>query len=151
MLISIPSPDHLDSAARTFAAAIKQHRIIAFQGSMGAGKTTFIAALCKVLGVDDIVTSPTFAIVNEYEVTRQMLPAFPKGDIVYHFDFYRINRSEEIFDMGYEDYFYSGRLCLIEWPEILGPLLPDDALVVQLTVHTDGSRTLRWDEDKSEK
>lgn len=137
MLISIPSPDHLDSAAHTFATAIQQHRIIAFQGSMGAGKTTFIAALCKVLGVDDIVTSPTFAIVNEY--------ADATGQPVYHFDFYRIKNLREAVDIGCEDYFYSGFPCFIEWPELIEDLLPADT--VRVTIDEDPEthqRTISW-------
>lgn len=142
MTLTLTSIDQLNDVAKTFISTIGNRRIFAFYGSMGAGKTTFIAAVCKALGVTDTVTSPTFAIVNEYEVAHQHYPAFPQGEVVYHFDFYRINHKEEIYDMGYEEYLYSGRLCLIEWPEVLGDLLPDDAVKVQIEEQADGSRTL---------
>ena len=98
--------------------------VIAFYGSMGAGKTTLIKDFCHRMGVTDEVNSPTFAIVNEY-VTEE-------GEPVYHFDFYRIKKIEEAYDIGYENYFYSGHLCLIEWPEMIEPLLPDRYLRVEL-------------------
>lgn len=121
-------------AARQFLDAIGDRRVIAFYGGMGAGKTTFIKAICHELGVtDDIVTSPTFAIVNEYEGSH--------GPI-YHFDFYRVKSLSEARDMGCDDYFYSGNLCLIEWPELVEPLLPDDAVSVTIEEQPDGSRTL---------
>ena len=93
---------------------------------MGAGKTTLISAIMEYLGSDDTVTSPTFALVNQYSTASD--------EVVYHFDFYRINRIEEVFDMGYEEYFYSGDLCLIEWPELIEDLLPEDAMVVRIEV-----------------
>ena len=99
---------------------------MAFCGAMGAGKTTLISAIMEQLGSSDSVTSPTFALVNQYDTAD--------GDTVYHFDFYRINRIEEVFDMGYEEYFYSGDLCLIEWPELVENLLPDDAMVVRIDI-----------------
>ena len=102
---------------------------------MGTGKTTFISALCDVLGVDDTVNSPTFAIVNEYYSRRWEEP-------VYHFDFYRLRSLDEARAIGLEDYLSSGHLCLMEWPEVIEPLLPDDTLVVRLTENPDGSRTL---------
>ena len=144
MTLTLTSIDQLNDAAKTFISTIGKRRIFAFYGSMGAGKTTFIAAVCKALGVTDTVTSPTFAIVNEYEVAHQQHPAFPQGEVVYHFDFYRINRLEEIYDLGYEEYLYSDKLCLIEWPEQLVNLLPDDAVRVDITAHDDGTRTLTW-------
>ena len=101
-------------------------RIFAFFGEMGAGKTTFIKALCTALGVDDNVSSPTFALVNQYQMVD--------GDTVFHFDFYRIKKIEEVLDIGYEDYFYSGSYCLIEWPEKIEQLLPDETLRVNITV-----------------
>ena len=110
--------------------------VIAFYGKMGAGKTTFIKALCEELGVEDVITSPTFAIVNEYSL--------PSQEALYHFDFYRIKKLEEVYDMGYEDYFYSGNLCLIEWPELIEELLPEDALRVTIEEQPDGSRTIAW-------
>ena len=121
-------------AARQFLDAIGNRRVVAFYGGMGAGKTTFVKAICHELGVtDDIVTSPTFAIVNEYEGS---------DGPIYHFDFYRVKSLSEARDMGCEDYFYSGNLCLVEWPELVEPLLPDDAVAVTIEEQPDGSRTL---------
>ena len=103
---------------------------------MGAGKTTFIKALCEELGGEDVITSPTFAIVNEYEAPER---------IIYHFDFYRIKRLEEVYDMGYEDYFYApDALCFIEWPELIEELLPDTALRVSISEELDGRRIISW-------
>jgi tRNA threonylcarbamoyladenosine biosynthesis protein TsaE len=99
---------------------------------MGAGKTTFIRAICEELGVEESVNSPTFAIVNEYRSGE--------GDPIYHFDFYRINKEEEAYDFGYEDYFYSGELCFVEWPEKIENLLPEDAVTVSITEQPDGTR-----------
>ena len=104
---------------------------------MGAGKTTFIKAICEELAVDDVITSPTFAIVNEYTSNKL-------GEPVYHFDFYRIKKIEEVYDMGYEDYFYSGHLCFLEWPELIEDLLPEDATKVTITEQEDGSRTIEF-------
>ena len=126
----------LNDAARTFIENIGGHRVVAFYGAMGAGKTTFIKALCEELGVREPVTSPTFAIVNEYQAQN--------SSTIYHFDFYRIKRLEEAYDMGFEDYLYSGHLCLIEWPELIEDLLPDDALRVRIAVEADGSRIISW-------
>ena len=109
--------------------------VFAFYGKMGAGKTTFIKALCKLLGVEDEVNSPTFAIINEY---RSQTTA----ELIYHFDFYRIKKLEEVYDLGYEDYFYSGALCFIEWPELVEELLPSDAKKVTITENSDGSRMI---------
>ena len=134
MHIKINSLEEITAAARDFIAALGDHRVIAFYGSMGAGKTTFIAALCRELGVTEPVTSPTFAIVNEY--------AANDSSSIYHFDFYRIKRLEEAYDMGFEDYLYSGHLCLIEWPELIEELLPDDTLRVHITAADDGTRTI---------
>ena len=106
---------------------------------MGAGKTTFIKAVCEELGVDDVITSPTFAIVNEYTQTSNPSP-YPSR--IYHFDFYRIKKLEEVYDMGYEEYFYSGALCFIEWPELIEELLPEDAVKVNIIENGDGSRTV---------
>ena len=107
--------------------------MFAFYGKMGAGKTTFIKAICEELGVDDVITSPTFAIINEYS---------GKDETIYHFDFYRIKKLEEVYDMGYEDYFYSGALCFIEWPELIEEVLPEDAVKVQITEKEDGTRAI---------
>jgi tRNA threonylcarbamoyladenosine biosynthesis protein TsaE len=109
--------------------AFPDSRVFAFFGSMGAGKTTFIKAICAELGVEDIVQSPTFSIINEYK-TRS-------GESIYHFDFYRIKKIGEVFDIGYEDYLYSGNYCFIEWPELIGPLLPDDTIRVHISGETD--------------
>ena len=134
--ITIASLADLQEAARTFAARVAEARIIAFYGGMGAGKTTFIKALCETLGVTDNVTSPTFAIINEYTTGT--------GEPVYHFDFYRIKRLEEAYDMGYEDYFYSGHLCLIEWPELIEELLPEETVRVTIGQAPDGRRHLNF-------
>lgn len=118
------SLSNINEAAAEFLRELGDKRIVAFYGSMGAGKTTFIKAICDVLGVTDTVNSPTFAIVNEYLAAS--------GDSVYHFDFYRIKKIEEAYDFGYEDYFYSGNLCLIEWPELIEELLPEDTVRVKI-------------------
>jgi len=133
MNITINDIANIGEAARQFVEAIGDRRVFAFYGSMGAGKTTFIKAICKQLGVTDVITSPTFAIVNEYEA--------PSG-AVFHFDFYRIKRLDEVYDMGYEDYFYSGSLCFIEWPELVEELLPGDAVRVTITEQPDGTRAV---------
>ena len=135
MEIIISSLDGIHEAAQQFIELMQGHTVFAFYGKMGAGKTTFIKALCQELGVRDVITSPTFAIVNEYGTAE--------GDAIYHFDFYRIKRIEEVYDLGYEDYFYSGSLCLIEWPELIENLLPDDAVRVDIMEQDDGSRLLR--------
>lgn len=126
--------NNLEKSAAEFLKELGERRVVAFYGSMGAGKTTFIKAICNVLGVTDTVNSPTFAIVNEY--------ATEGGESVYHFDFYRIKKIEEAFDFGYENYFYSGSYCFIEWPELIEELLPDDVVRVHITETTDGNREL---------
>ena len=140
MEIKINSLDSIREAARQFIDGIGQHRVFAFYGSMGAGKTTFVKAICEELGVDDVITSPTFAIINEYALDSDLLPDISS---VYHFDFYRIKKLEEVYDMGYEDYFYSGALCFIEWPELIEELLPEDAVKVSIKENPDGSRTVK--------
>ena len=135
MEIKIKDLEHISEAAREFVNYIGDRRVFAFYGSMGAGKTTFVKAVCEVLGVEDVITSPTFAIVNEYTISQQLTA-------IYHFDFYRIKKLEEVYDMGYEDYFYSGSLCFIEWPELIEELLPDDAVKVSITEQEDGSRVV---------
>ncbi|MCI7273150.1 tRNA (adenosine(37)-N6)-threonylcarbamoyltransferase complex ATPase subunit type 1 TsaE [bacterium] len=137
MQIQAATPEALPEAARTFVRAIDQSTVFAFYGKMGAGKTTFIKAVCEALGVTDVVNSPTFSIVNEYRSDTT-------GELIYHFDFYRIQRLEEVYDMGYEDYFYSGALCFIEWPELVEELLPGDAVKVTIEEQPDGSRTITF-------
>ena len=124
----------LDRAAREFLRQTEGVSVYAFYGSMGAGKTTFISAVCRVLGVEDEVASPTFTIVNEY-LTGDGRP-------VYHFDFYRIEKISEALDIGYEEYMDSGELCFMEWPEKIEQILPDDALKVCISENADGSRAL---------
>lgn len=135
MEIRIDNLDNIREAAHRFIAAIGESTVIAFFGKMGAGKTTFIKAVCEELGVDDVITSPTFAIVNEYRSDAT-------GELIYHFDFYRIKKLDEVYDMGYEDYFYSGALCFIEWPELIEELLPGDVLKVTIAEAEDGTRTV---------
>ena len=135
MEIEIKDLEHIREAARTFVDAMGDKQVFAFYGSMGAGKTTFIKAICEELGVEDVVTSPTFTIVNEYE---------GEGPI-YHFDCYRIKKLEEVYDMGYEDYFYGDGLCFIEWPEMMEELLPEGTIKVQIKENADGTRTVSWD------
>jgi tRNA threonylcarbamoyladenosine biosynthesis protein TsaE len=124
----------LDKAAEKLIKQFSDKRIFAFYGKMGAGKTTFIQSVCKKLGSNDNVTSPTFALINEYKTTKQQS--------IFHFDFYRIKDLEEAFDLGYEDYLYSGNFCLIEWPEMIEPLLPEKIVRVKINVNADGSRTI---------
>lgn len=137
MRICIKDLSELRPAAAEFVARVLERpAVIAFYGKMGAGKTTFVRALCEELGIGDSVNSPTFSIVNEYLTAE--------GEAVYHFDFYRINRVEEAFDLGFEDYMYSGRTCFIEWPELVEELLPTDTVRVSISEEEDGSRTLEW-------
>lgn len=129
--IIIHSLEDIKRAASEFVALIGERRIFAFYGHMGAGKTTFIKAICEELGVTDAVSSPTFAIVNEYASTM--------GSI-YHFDFYRIKRSSEVLDLGFEDYAYSGNLCLMEWPELIEEFLPEETVDVHIEEIEGGKR-----------
>ena len=140
MNMKIQSIDTIRETAREFISQIGDHRVFAFYGKMGAGKTTFVKAICEELGVEDVITSPTFAIVNEYTcpLTTHQLPI----NQIFHFDFYRIKKLEEVYDMGYEEYFYSGALCFIEWPELIEPLLPDNAVRVTIEEQPDGTRTV---------
>ena len=135
MEIKIQSLEHIHEAAREFIAAMGDNTVFALYGKMGACKTTFIKALCQELGVEDVVTSPTFAVINEYRSDIA-------GELIYHFDFYRIKKLEEVYDMGYEDYFYSGALCFIEWPELVEELLPGNTIKVTIEELEDGSRKL---------
>lgn len=137
MEIKINSLADINGAAKKFIENMGDGKVFAFYGKMGAGKTTFIKAVCEELGVDDVITSPTFAIVNEYQSATT-------GDSIYHFDFYRIKKLDEVYDMGYEDYFYSGSLCFLEWPELIEDLLPEDATKVTIEASEDGSRTIRF-------
>lgn len=137
MKISIKSLDSIHEAAREFIKNMGTGHVFAFYGKMGAGKTTFIKAVCEELGVDDVITSPTFAIVNDYTSSKD-------DSHIFHFDFYRIKKLEEVYDMGYEDYFYSGSLCFIEWPELIDDILPGDAVKVTVTQNEDGGRVVEF-------
>ncbi|MGL5563200.1 MAG: tRNA (adenosine(37)-N6)-threonylcarbamoyltransferase complex ATPase subunit type 1 TsaE [Tannerellaceae bacterium] len=132
--ITINGLDSIRDAAKAFIEAMDDRTVFAFYGDMGAGKTTFIKAICEELGVEDVINSPTFAIVNEYRSDSD--------ELIYHFDFYRINKVEEAYDFGYEDYLYSGALCFIEWPEKIEELLPSDIVNVIIKENEDGTRTV---------
>lgn len=134
MIVNIDSLENIADAAKRFLAEAGDRRVFAFHGGMGAGKTTFIKALCSELGVTEVVASPTFAIVNEYMAQN--------GEPVYHFDLYRVKTMDEACDFGCEDYFYSGSYCFIEWPELVEPLLPDDTADVCITVDDEGHRAV---------
>ena len=136
--IKIQTLEQIHEAARQFIDYMGENTVFAFYGKMGAGKTTFIKAVCEELGVTDTITSPTFAIVNEYRSDTT-------GELIYHFDFYRIKRLEEVYDMGYEDYFYSGAVCFIEWPELVEELLPEDAVKVSIAETEGGERLITLD------
>lgn len=137
--IHIAGLEDLERAAREFLREIGDRTLVAFYAPMGAGKTTFTTAVCKVLGVqEDAVSSPTFAIVNEYRTAD--------GSPLFHFDFYRIERLEEALDIGLYDYLDSGFLCLMEWPENIEDLLPEETLKVTIRVNPDGSRVLDWED-----
>jgi tRNA threonylcarbamoyladenosine biosynthesis protein TsaE len=137
--IVIKDLEDLDRAAREFLKEIADHTLVAFYAPMGAGKTTFTTAACKALGVqEDAVSSPTFAIVNEYRGGQ--------GQPIFHFDFYRIDKPAEALDIGLYDYLDSGELCLMEWPENVEELLPEETLKVQIAVQQDGSRILTWED-----
>lgn len=138
MELKINSLEEIGAVAEEFVRfAMQEDTVFAFNGQMGAGKTTFIKALCEALGVSETVTSPTFAIVNEYRSDET-------GELIYHFDFYRIKKLEEAYDMGCEDYFYSGAVCLIEWPELVEDLLPGNTVWVDIKVNDDETRTISW-------
>lgn len=131
----IASPEEMAPVAHGFLRALGGRRVVAFHGKMGAGKTTFIKALCRELGVADVVNSPTFSIVNEY-LDRE------GKTVAYHFDLYRLKSVAEALDMGAEDYFYSGRYCFIEWPDVAGAILPDDCAEATLVETEGGVRRL---------
>ena len=135
-IIEIPSVDAIPEAAEKFVALMGDETVYAFHGDMGAGKTTFIRQLCRALGVEeDLANSPSFSIINEYRSDTT-------AELMYHFDLYRLESVEEALEIGVEDYFDSGALCLLEWPERIEPLLPDDTVVVEIKVNPDDSRTL---------
>ena len=123
MNLTINHLSELSSAAKALLNFASDQKLFIFEGEMGAGKTTFIKAFCEELGVEETVSSPTFSIVNEYVAG---------GQVIYHFDFYRIKNLREAYDIGYEEYFYSGNICLIEWPERIAELLPDHYVKVQI-------------------
>lgn len=135
-VIKLNSIDDLPRAAKEFKNAIGNHTVIAFHGEMGAGKTTFIKALCAEFGVKDTVSSPTFAIINEYLT--------PENDTIYHFDLYRLETIADLQNIGVEDYFYSGKLCFIEWPELANTLLPGNVLDVTISVLPDKTREIKF-------
>ena len=139
--INIQSLEQIREAAHRFVEAMGDNTVFALYGKMGAGKTTFIKAVCEELGVSDVITSPTFAIVNEYRSDTA-------GELIYHFDFYRIKKLEEVYDMGYEDYFYSGALCFIEWPELVEELLPGNTVKVTIEEVENGAREVTLEEDQ---
>ena len=132
MEIRIEHLEDIHRLARDFISRMGSSKVFAFYGSMGVGKTTFIKAVCEELGVSDVITSPTFAIVNEYTIVGKTNDESPSSAPVYHFDFYRIKKLEEVYDMGFEDYFYSGCLCFIEWPELIEDLLPEDTVKIKI-------------------
>jgi tRNA threonylcarbamoyladenosine biosynthesis protein TsaE len=131
---TVKSVTELKAAADDLIQKFPQERVFAFYGKMGAGKTTFIKSICRALGSGDNITSPTFALINEY-MSGEM-------NSIFHFDFYRIKDIEEAFDLGYEDYIYSGNYCLIEWPEMIEPLLPEKMVVVKIEVQNDDTRLI---------
>lgn len=136
MILSIKNIEELPNAVKQFIEAMDDRTVFAFRGEMGAGKTTFITELCRQLGVEDIANSPSFSIINEYRSDTT-------AELIYHFDFYRIESEEEAFDLGTEDYFDSGALCFIEWPERIENLLPGDTVEVVISVNqSDNSRTI---------
>ena len=132
--VSCKSIKELDGIAKQLIQSHSNERIFAFYGKMGAGKTTFIKSICKILGTEEIVTSPTFSIVNQYNTKN--------GENLFHFDFYRIKKTEEVMDIGYEDYFYSGSYCFIEWPEMIEELLPENFVYVKIEADEKGNERL---------
>lgn len=136
--IDIPDLSVIDRAAGEFLVRTQGRKLLAFYAPMGAGKTTFTVALCKALGVEDSVCSPTFTIINEYMTAS--------GEPLYHFDFYRIRNNAEAMDIGVEDYFFSGCRCIMEWPENIEDLLPDETLRIRIEVNPDGSRSVIWED-----
>lgn len=136
--IVLSSLEELPSVARQIVQFMGNTRFVAFYGSMGSGKTTLIKEICHQLGVENVVTSPTFALVNEYTC---------RDSKIYHFDLYRINKIDELYDIGYEEYFYSGRYCFVEWPELAESLLPDDIVRLVISATDDGKRFITISND----
>ena len=135
--IALYSLNELESAASQFIGIMGNHKVFAFYGEMGAGKTTFIKIVCQLLGVKENITSPSFSIVNEYIAEN--------NSSIYHFDCYRLKNIEEAFNIGAEEYFYSGNLCFIEWPEKIEELLPDTAVHIKISVDANEQRTIETD------
>jgi tRNA threonylcarbamoyladenosine biosynthesis protein TsaE len=135
--IIVKGLEELDNAAKEVINRIGNRKVIAFYGKMGAGKTTLITAICNNLGVVDTISSPSFSLVNEYNTD--------KGESIFHFDFYRINKIEEAFDFGYEEYFFGGDMCLIEWPELIETILPENIATITITENEDHSRLINVD------
>jgi tRNA threonylcarbamoyladenosine biosynthesis protein TsaE len=134
MRILIKDKKYLPAAAKKILEYTSGKKLLAFYGSMGAGKTTIIKAVCRVLGAEDLVSSPTFTLVNEYKTV--------KGDALYHIDFYRIKKKEEVFDFGIEEYFASGSYCLMEWPELIEDILPPETAKIRIAVDDKEQRSL---------
>jgi len=128
--------EEIEKVAKTFVEQIGENTVFAFNGSMGAGKTTFIKAVCEILGVEEVINSPTFAIVNEYETDR--------GNIIYHFDCYRLKNIQEALNLGAEEYLYSGNLCFIEWAQNIEHILPESTKMVDITIIDDKNRVIKW-------
>lgn len=133
--ISISSIAELPTVAKELLAFAEGQKFFIFEGNMAAGKTTFIKSLCEALGVEDVVSSPTFSIVNEYE---------SNAGPVYHFDFYRLKNQQEAYDIGYEEYFYSGNYCLVEWPSKVEELLPEEYIKIEITVTGNEQRLFQF-------
>jgi tRNA threonylcarbamoyladenosine biosynthesis protein TsaE len=134
MRILVKDKKHLPAAAKRLLEYTSGKKLLAFSGQMGAGKTTIIKAVCRALGAGDLVSSPSFTIVNEYKTG--------KGEILYHIDFYRIKKKEEVFDFGIEEYFFSGSYCFMEWPELIGEILPPETVNIKITVDDKEQRIL---------
>jgi tRNA threonylcarbamoyladenosine biosynthesis protein TsaE len=134
---SVFSLETINETAKEFIRSMDDNTVFAFEGQMGAGKTTFIKAICEELGVEDVINSPTFSIINEYRSNKT-------GELIYHFDFYRINKPSEAQDIGVEDYFFSGTLCFLEWAENIEPLLPDGIVKVIIKELPDGKRIISF-------
>lgn len=140
MKIEISDIEQLPKAAEQVLTALGSRRIVALEGEMGAGKTTLVSAICRVLGTEDEASSPTFSIVNEYRGDKE------RGALIYHFDFYRIETPEEALDLGLDDYFESGALCLMEWSGNVVRFLPEETVSVRIEERPDGSRLITLDE-----